>query len=80
MAAAHQLRWGRILLGGMFIELTMVAIIVPVNAASERTAYYLVPVLALATAFIFGQWAARHSMASSCCTVFWWQSLRPSST
>ena len=37
----------------------MLAIIVPVNAISERTAYYLVPILALSTAFIFGQWAAR---------------------
>lgn len=59
MLASQQIRWGRILLGGVFIELAMLSILVPVNLASERTAYYLVPILAFATAFVFGQWAAR---------------------
>lgn len=51
-------RWGRVVLGGLFIELTMFAIVVPLNSISEQTAYYSVPVLALATAFLFGWWAA----------------------
>jgi hypothetical protein len=59
MPAAHHIRWGRVVLGGVFIELTMLGIIVPVNAISEPTAYYLVPILALATAWVFGYWAAR---------------------
>jgi hypothetical protein len=29
MATRRQLRWGRVVLGGLFIELTMLAIIVP---------------------------------------------------
>ena len=36
----------------------MLAIIVPLNSLSASAAYYLVPILALATAFIFGRWAA----------------------
>ena len=59
MLASQQIRWGRILLGGVFIELAMLSILVPVNLVSERTAYYLVPILAFATAVVFGQWAAR---------------------
>jgi hypothetical protein len=59
MAAVTQIRWGRILLGGLFIELTMFAIVLPLNSLSQQAAYYSVPVLALATAFLFGRWAAR---------------------
>jgi hypothetical protein len=59
MAAASEIRWSRVLLGGLFIELMMLAIVVPVNSVSERTAYYLVPILAPTTAFIFGKWAAK---------------------
>ena len=58
MFTHRPLRWGRVLLGGVFIELTMLTIIVPLNSISEPTAYYLVPILAFATAFIFGRWAA----------------------
>lgn len=56
---AAEIRWGRILLGGLFIELTMFAIVPPLNSLSQRAAYYSVPVLALATAFLFGRRAAR---------------------
>ena len=56
--AVSELHWGRILLGGLFIELTMLAIVVPLNSVNQQLAYYSVPVLALATAFIFGRRAA----------------------
>jgi hypothetical protein len=59
MAALNQIRWGRIFLGGLFIELTIFAIVLPLNVLSQRAAYYSVPVLVLATAYIFGRWAAR---------------------
>ena len=53
------IRWGRVLLGGFLIELTIFAIYIPLNSASPQVAYYSVPVLALATAYLFGRWAAR---------------------
>jgi hypothetical protein len=31
MPVQHQLRWGRVVLSGVFIELMMLAIIVPLN-------------------------------------------------
>ena len=57
--AMKDIRWGRILLGGFLIELTIFAIYIPLNAALPQIAYYSVPVLALATAYVFGRWAAR---------------------
>jgi hypothetical protein len=59
MTAVNEVRWGRVLLGGLFIKLTMLAIILPLNSLSQQAAYYSVPVMALATAFLFGRWAAR---------------------
>ena len=53
------IRWGRILLGGFLIELTIFAIYIPLNAALPQVAYYSVPVLILTTAYVFGRWAAR---------------------
>jgi putative membrane protein (TIGR04086 family) len=59
MAVEGQIRWGRILIGGLLIELTMFAIVLPLNTISTQTVYYLVPFLAAATGFLFGYWAAR---------------------
>src|SRR5262245_55042122 len=59
MLFGQEFRWGRVLLGGLFIELTMFAIVVPLNAVSAQGAYYSVPFLAIATALLFGRWAAR---------------------
>ncbi len=53
------IRWGRVLLGGFLIELTIFAIYIPLDAALPQIAYYSVPVLALTTAYLFGRWAAR---------------------
>jgi len=53
------IRWGRVLAGALLVELTMMAIIVPLNAVSASAAYFSVPVLAFATAVLFGRWAAR---------------------
>jgi hypothetical protein len=55
----RDIRWGRVLLGGLFIELSMFAVVVPLNAISPRAAYYSVPLLAFATALLFGWWAAK---------------------
>jgi hypothetical protein len=54
----REIRWGRVLLGGLFSELTIFAIYIPLNSASPQAAYYSVPVLVLATAFVFGRWVA----------------------
>lgn len=58
MSAARRLRWGRILLGGLVIELVMFAIFIPMMTISETAAYYAVPVAGLATAWFFGRWVA----------------------
>lgn len=60
MTADAPIRWGRIVLGGLFIELAMFAVVVPLNVlGGEQAVYYAVPFLAVATAFVFGWWAAR---------------------
>jgi hypothetical protein len=46
-------------LGGLFIELAMFAVAVPLMAVSEQAVYYAVPLLAVGTAFAFGWWAAK---------------------
>jgi hypothetical protein len=55
----NTIRWRRVLAGGLFIELTMLAIVLPLNAVSPQAVYYLVPVLALLTAVLYGYWAAK---------------------
>ena len=59
MTSGHHIRWGRVIVAGVLIELAMLSIFIPVNLFNERSAYYLVPFLAIATAFGFGRWAAR---------------------
>jgi hypothetical protein len=56
--SADRLRWGRILLGGLLIEVVMFAIFIPLLTVSETAAYYVVPVAGLVTAFVFGRWVA----------------------
>jgi hypothetical protein len=58
MHTINKIRWGRILAGAVLIEVTMFAIVVPLNAVRASAAYYSVPALALVTAFVFGRWVA----------------------
>jgi hypothetical protein len=54
------IRWGRIFLGGLAIELVMFAIVVPLQLGGfEQIAYYSVPLLATATAFGAAIWVCR---------------------
>lgn len=55
---ATRLRWGRILLGGVFIELAMFAVFIPLMSISETAAYVAVPIWGMVTAVLFGRWAA----------------------
>ena len=58
--SASQIRWGRIAAGGLFIELAMFAIVIPIQiVAGEQVFYYSVPVAAIATAFLVALWVAR---------------------
>jgi putative membrane protein (TIGR04086 family) len=59
MTPTRSLRWGRILLGGLFIELAMFAFVIPLQAISPTVLYYSVPFLAIGTAVLFGAWAAK---------------------
>ena len=56
-----RLRWGRILLAGLFSELTIFAIFLPIQAANPQAAVNVVPVLVTVTAFLWGWWAARRA-------------------
>ena len=58
MNTVARIRWGRILLGALFIELTMFAIFIPLQTVSADAAYWAVPILGMLTAFVFGRWAA----------------------
>ena len=53
------IRWGRVLLGGLFIELAMFAFVIPLTAIGEQVLYYAVPFLAFGIAVVFGWWVAR---------------------
>ena len=54
------IRWGRILLGALAIEIVMLAIVVPLGLlVSEQLVYYSVPFLAVATAFLAALWVCR---------------------
>ena len=55
----NTIRWSRVLAGGLFIELTMFAIVLPLNAVRPQAVYYLVPALAFLTAVFYGYWAAK---------------------
>jgi putative membrane protein (TIGR04086 family) len=55
----RRLRWGRILLGGLFSELAIFAVFVPLQSVYGEAVTNLVPVLAVVTAFLFGWWAAK---------------------
>jgi hypothetical protein len=55
----RRLRWGRILLGGLFSELAIFAVYIPLQSVLGDTATNTVPLLAVATAFLFGWWAAK---------------------
>src|SRR5436190_176991 len=57
--AALQIRWTRVLSGGLLIEVTLFAVVLPLNVISSQMTYYAVPVLVLASAILFGYWAAR---------------------
>jgi putative membrane protein (TIGR04086 family) len=59
MTTGRGIRWGRVLPGGLFIELALFAIAVPMTIYSPDALYYLVPFLVLVSAFVFGWWAAR---------------------
>jgi len=59
MNTVARIRWGRILTGALLIEITMFAILIPLQMASADAAYWAVPVLGLLTAFLFGRWTAK---------------------
>lgn len=54
----HRIRWGRVALGGLFNELAMFAIVIPLRMVSETALYYSVPPLAVVTALFVGWWVA----------------------
>jgi len=56
---ASTIRWKRVASGGFFIELTMFAIVLPMNTVSPQATYYSVPLLVLLSAVVWGYWAAR---------------------
>jgi hypothetical protein len=53
------LRWGRILLGGLLIEIAIFAVFIPLNSADTQAAYSAVPALIVGTAILFGWLVAR---------------------
>jgi hypothetical protein len=63
MAALGAIRWARVLLGGLFIELAMFAIVIPLAIVSEPLVYYSVPILAIGVAAPVGWWVARRAGA-----------------
>ena len=54
-----RLRWGRILLGGLYSELAIFAVFIPLQSVYGDAVTNIVPALAAAVAFLFGWWAAK---------------------
>jgi hypothetical protein len=59
MAMTGRVRWGRILLGGLYSELAIFAVFIPLQSVFGDVVMNVVPVLAAAVAFVFGWWAAK---------------------
>jgi hypothetical protein len=81
--SASGLRWGRIALGGVLIEVVMFAIFIPLVTISETAAYYVVPIAGVLTACGFGRWVASkaadrlviHGMLTAAAASILWLSL-----
>ena len=56
---SSRLRWSRVVTGGFLVELTLFAIVLPLNVVSQRATYYSVPLLVFLSAVAFAYWAAR---------------------
>ena len=59
MTETDTIRWGRIILGGLFMELAMFAVVIPLNGINRQATYYSVPFLTSVFGFLFGYWVAR---------------------
>src|SRR2546422_498685 len=59
VAPTSAIRWKRIVLGGFLVELTLFAIVLPLNMVSPQVTYYLVPLLVFFSAVVFGYAVAR---------------------
>jgi hypothetical protein len=57
--AVTDIQWMRVLVGGFLIEITLFAVVLPLNALSSQVTYYSVPFLVFASGIIFGYWVAR---------------------
>lgn len=57
--AVTDIRWMRVLVGGFLTEITLFAVVLPLNALSSDFTYYAVPFLVFTWGIIFGYWVAR---------------------
>ena len=59
MPATNAIRWKRVVVGGFLTELTLFAIVLPLNMMSQQATYYSVPLLVFVWGVMFGYWVAR---------------------
>ena len=59
MSISTRVRWLRVLIGGLFVEASLFAVVIPVLKISGQHAFYVVPVASFAMCFVFGLWVGR---------------------
>lgn len=54
------IRWLRVLIGGLFVEASLFAVVIPVlKVSGQHALLYVVPVASFAMCFVFGLWVGR---------------------
>lgn len=60
MNVSLRIRWLRVLIGGLFVEASLFAVVIPVlKTFGQHALLYVVPVASLVMSFVFGLWVGR---------------------
>ena len=60
MNISTRVRWLRVLIGGLFVEASLFAVVIPVlNISGQHALLYAVPLASFAMCFVFGLWVGR---------------------
>jgi hypothetical protein len=60
MSALEEIRWVRVLIGGLLAEVAVIAIVVPLSfALGQRSLLYTAPVASLVACFLLAWWVGR---------------------
>lgn len=60
MNSFTRIRWLRVLIGGLLVEASLFAVVIPVlKISGQHALLYVVPVASLVTSFVFALWVGR---------------------